>query len=111
MLIRGIRKKVAKGDFKVKFRGEFLEVVNKIKYLEVIIDRNLNFAAHVDYIGRKVGTKLGLTKSKDMTPYMRYIVYKLVVAPVFEYYASVLIGVGKTNLQICNICRSCKIRS
>jgi len=50
MLIRGIRRKVAEQDFKVKFRGEELEVVNKIKYLGVVIDKNLNFAEHVDYI-------------------------------------------------------------
>jgi len=34
-----------------------------------------------------------------MTPYMRCIVYKSVVAPLFEYCASALIDVGKTNLQ------------
>jgi len=53
MLIRGVRRKVAENNFKVKFRGEYLEVVNKIKYLGVMIDRS----------------------------------------------ASVLIGIGKTNLQ------------
>jgi len=70
-----------------------------MRYLEVIIDRNLNFAEHVDYIGRKVGTKLGVLQKvgKDMIPHMRCIVYKSVVAPLFEYRASVLIG--KTNLQ------------
>jgi len=31
MLIRGIRKKVAEGDFKIKFRNESLELVSKIK--------------------------------------------------------------------------------
>jgi len=35
-------------------------MVNKIKYLGVIIDRNWNFAEHIGYIGRKVGTKLGV---------------------------------------------------
>jgi len=29
-----------------------------MRYLGIIIDRNLNFAEHVDYIGRKVKTKL-----------------------------------------------------
>jgi len=37
ILIRWIRKKVAEGDLKVKFRGENLELVHKIKYLRVII--------------------------------------------------------------------------
>jgi len=76
MLIRGIRRKIAEDDFKVKFRGgRNLEIASKIKYLGVIIDRNLNFTEHVDYIGRKVGVKLGVlrTVGKDMTPYMRCI--------------------------------------
>jgi len=77
-----------------------LEVVSKIKYLGVMLDRNLNFTEHVDYISRKVGAKLGvLRRVKDMTPYMRRIVYKSVIAPLFEYCASVLIGIDKTNLQ------------
>jgi len=64
-----------------------------------MIDRNLNFTEHIDYIGRKVGVKLGILRrvGKDMTPYMRYTVYKSVIAPLFEYCASILIG--KTNLQ------------
>jgi len=70
-------------------------------YLGEIIDRNLNFAEHIDYIGRKVGTTPDVLRrvGKDMTPYMKCIVYKSVVASLFEYCASVLIGVGKTNLQ------------
>jgi len=58
-------------------------------------------AEHVDYIDRKVGTKLYVLRrvGKDMISYMRCIVYKSVIAPLFEYCASVLIGVGKTNLQ------------
>jgi len=76
-------------------------VVSKIRYLGVIIDRNLNFAKHIDYLSRKVGTKPSVLRrvGKDMTPYMRCIVYKSVVAPLFEYCASVLMGVDKTNLQ------------
>jgi len=59
----------------------------------------LNFTAHVDYIGRKIGTKLDVLRrvGKDMTLNMRCIVYKSVA--VFEYCASVLIGIDKTNLQ------------
>jgi len=48
--------------FQVKFRHENLEVISEIKYLGVIIDRNLSFAVHVDYLGKKIGTKLGLLR-------------------------------------------------
>jgi len=74
--------------------------VSEIKYLGVIIDKNLNFAGHVDYIGKKIGAKLGVLRrvSKDMTT-NRCMVYKSVVAPLFEYCASLLIDIDKTNLQ------------
>jgi len=66
----------------------------------VVIDKNLNFAEHVDYIGRKIGAKLGILRrvGNDMTPYMRCIVYKSIIAPLFDYCASVLIGLSKTGL-------------
>jgi len=35
-------------------------VVSKIRYLGVIIDRNLNFAEYVDYTSRKLGANLGI---------------------------------------------------
>jgi len=61
MLIRGIRRKIAENDFKVKFREEGPRG-SKIKYLGVMIDRNLNFTEHVNYISRKVGAKLGVLR-------------------------------------------------
>jgi len=69
MLIRRVRRKVAENNFKVKFRGGDLKVVSKIKYLGVMIDRNVNFTEHDGYIGRKVGAKLGILRriGKDMT--------------------------------------------
>lgn len=78
-----------------------MEVVSEIKYLGVIIDKNLNFSAHADYISRKVEGKLGLMRriGKDISPYMRCVVYKSIVAPLFEYCASILVGLSKTNLQ------------
>jgi len=32
-----------------------LEVVSEIKYLGVIIDKNLSFAAYVDYLKKTIG--------------------------------------------------------
>jgi len=38
-VIRGIRRKVAEDDFKVKFRGRDLGVVSKIRYLRISNNR------------------------------------------------------------------------
>lgn len=101
MLIRGIRKKTLENNIEIHIENKKLEVVSELKYLGVIIDKNLNFSAHIDYINRKVGGKIGLMRriGKDMSPYMRCIVYKSIVAPLFEYCATILVGISKTNLQ------------
>lgn len=82
-------------------QNRILEVVSEIKYLGIIIDKNLSFSAHVDYMSKKVGAKLRILRriSVDLTPNMRCIVYKAIVAPLFEYYASILVEIGKTDLQ------------
>jgi len=66
-------------------------LIGSLLLLGVMIDRNLNFTEHVDYIGRKVGTKLGVLRrvGKDITPYMRCIVYKSVIAPLFVLMSTV----------------------
>lgn len=50
MLIRGIRNKATEANIKIKVQNIALEVVSEIKYLGIIIDKNLNFSAHVDYM-------------------------------------------------------------
>lgn len=101
MLVRGVRKKVNEENIKIKLRSKELEVVTEIKYLGIIIDKNLNFSKHVDYISKKVGAKLGVMRriGMDISAYMRCIVYKAIIAPLFDYCGSILVGVSKTNVQ------------
>jgi len=78
MLIRGIKKKVSESNIKAKLEDATLEVVNEVKYLGVIIDRNLNFAAYVN-LEKKIGSKLGAFRriSMNLTPYMKCVIYKI----------------------------------
>lgn len=48
-----------------------LEIVNEIKYLGIVIDKNLTFTTHISYVGKKIGFKLGVLKRVgiDLTPY------------------------------------------
>jgi len=62
MLIRGIRKKTVEDNVRVKLQNVILEVVSEIKYLGIILDKNLTFSAHVDYISKKAGAKLGVMR-------------------------------------------------
>jgi len=104
ILVRGIRKKVSKSNIKIKLDNAVLEVVSEIKYLGVMIGKNLNFTAHVDYLGKKIDSKLGVFRriSVNLT-HMRCVVYKAIIAPLFEYYASIL-------LSITNTYKNCKIK-
>jgi hypothetical protein len=101
MLIRGVRKKATEDNLKIKLQNKVLEIVSEIKYLGVIIDKNLNFSKHVDYISKKVGAKLGVMRriGMDLSANMRCIVYKAIVSPLFEYCSSILVGISKTNLE------------
>lgn len=101
MLLRGIRKKTKENYIKVMLQNKVLEVVSEVKYLGVTIDKNLNFSAHIDYMSKKIGSKIGLLRrvGADMTPIMRCVIYKAVIAPVFEYCASILVGANKSDLQ------------
>jgi len=101
MLIRGIRKKTVEDNVKIKLQNVRLEVVSEIKYLGIVLDRNLTFSAHVDYISKKAGAKLGIMRriGRDLSCMMRCIVYRTIVAPLFEYCASIFVGLTVTNQQ------------
>ena len=101
MLIKQVRKKVDERNLKIRIKNIEIEVVEEIKYLGVIIDRNLRFSAHVNYIGKKVRSKLGLLRrvGEDLTPYARCNIYKAIIAPQFEYCASLLIGISDYDLR------------
>jgi len=49
MLIKDKRKKILENNIKIKLENKILEIVDEIKYLGVIIDKNLNFSVHVNY--------------------------------------------------------------
>lgn len=44
-------------DVHIKLNNEKIEMVQEIKYLGFILDRELTFSKHVDYICRKIGKK------------------------------------------------------
>jgi len=62
---------------------------------------NLTFSAHVDYISKKAGAKLGVMRriGRNLSCNMRCTVYKTIVAPLFEYCASIFMGLTVTNQQ------------
>lgn len=80
---------------------ESLTVVAEIKYLGVIVDCNLNFNSHVDYICKKISKKIGILKrvSWYLSINARKTVYNSIILPHFNYCSTILYMANKTNLE------------
>lgn len=72
--------------------NEVIERVEEIKYLGIIIDSELRFESHIDYLCKKIAKKLGFIKRirKDVTTLTLINIYNVIVKPHFEYCSTVL---------------------
>lgn len=101
MVLRSIRKEL-KGKIVLKcLDGTEIEHVEVIKYLGIIIDEKLRFKDHCDYMLKKIGKKTGFLNriGNYISAYTRCIIYKSIIAPHFEYCATLLIDMGETQLN------------
>lgn len=89
-----IASKTSKSKFKedlknnnIIIQGKKIEFVNEIKYLGVIIDSNLNFNKHCDFICKKVSKKIGFLcrVAESLSLWSRVTVYSTIIAPHFQY--------------------------
>lgn len=101
MLIKSVRKELRKNTILKGLDGTEIERVEKIKYLGVIIDSELKFDDHCDYMLKKIGKKISFLNriGNSISDYTRCIVYKSIIAPHFEYCATLLVGMGETQLS------------
>lgn len=69
-----------------------LEEVAEIKYLGVIIDKNLNFKSHINYICKKISKKLYFFSKirKKLSTLSAIRIYNTMIKPHFEYCSSIL---------------------
>lgn len=81
--------------------GEVVEQVKLVKYLGVIVDEKLNFNEHIDYIIRKAASKYGMLCkiNKYLTFDNKIMIYKTLIAPHFEYCASILFLASKRQMR------------
>lgn len=72
--------------------GCTIELVETFRYLGVIIDKNLKFHDHVDFICKKVSQKLGVLRrvSECLSLYARRLIYNSIVLPHFTFCSSIL---------------------
>lgn len=101
MIITSKRKNVNKENIFIEIDGEKIEFVNEIKYLGFIIDDKLNLDAHIDYICKKASKKAGVLRriSNKIEIEQRICIYKTILAPHFEYCASVIFFCNKGQID------------
>ena len=97
MLIRGSSTCTAMNS--ILMDGEVIEMVQEFKYLGVLIDNRLTFKANVDYVCKKVSKKVGVLSrlAKFITLDARINIYKSIIAPHFDYCATILYLCDETS--------------
>lgn len=85
----------------VMIDGIHLDYVAEIKYLGIIIDNKLHFKKHIDFVVRKTAKKIGFFGriSNKLNIWSKILVYKCIIAPYFEYCATVLFLATDSDLQ------------
>ena len=100
MMLIGTHQRLASvNDFSIQANGHSLKWVDKFKYLGVILDQNLSWKDHVEYIGKKISSRLGmLRRARKVLPrHACIILYNAMVLPLFDYCCSVWDSCGLGN--------------
>lgn len=76
----------------VRIDGEEVQKVETMKYLGVMLDEKLNFNEHINYTIRKAARKFGVLCriNRFLTTDAKILIYKSIIAPHFDYCASIL---------------------
>lgn len=112
MAVRSVRKEM-KGKIVLKcMDGVELERVESMKYLGIMIDDKLRFKEHCEYMLKKIGKKTSFLNriGQYVSAYTRCVIYKTIVAPHFEYCATLLVDMGETELNKLQIAQNRAMR-
>jgi len=85
----------------LNINGIIIQFVKEIKYLGVVLDPQLSFSNHVDYMCKKIGKKIGFFKrvSGCLSSWTKMLVYNTIILPHFSYACSLLIACTNEDLQ------------
>jgi len=100
MIVRSIRKELKDNTILKCLDGIEIECVKTMKYLSMIIDDRLRFQDHCDYMLKKIGKKTSFLNrvGNYISICTRCTIYKIIIAPHFEYCATLLISMGETQI-------------
>jgi len=73
-----------------------------MKYLGIIIDDRPRFKDRYDYMLKKIGKKISFFNriGKSISTYATCLIYKSIIAPHFEYCATLIINMDETQLSM-----------
>ena len=99
MVITTNRRNLQITDLHLFMNGEMIEPVTEFKYLGCIIDVDLNFSKHVDFVCGKVNARLGaLSRVRDcLTTNLSMTLYKTLVLPILEYCSFLFVATSAEN--------------
>ena len=97
----GTQKRLSNNNLNILAENNLLTNVNKVKYLGVTIDKNLNWNDHVSTLCAKISPKIGLLrKLKYKIPKDQLItIYQSIIQPHFDYAISVWGQTSKSNIN------------
>lgn len=78
-----------------------IETVTHYKYLGVVVDNELKFDKHIDYLCKKISKKIGFLSrvGRCLSMETRKIIYNTIVLPHFTYCCTLLFMANKTDVQ------------
>ena len=79
-------------QIEIKIGDELVEIVDEIKLLGVIIDDQLKFDSHLEYLCKKMLKKFYVLKrcDKKMNCYSKILFYKSLISPHVDYCSTIL---------------------
>jgi hypothetical protein len=86
---------------KIQLDGTVLEFSETVKYLGVIVDYRLMFDEHIKYNATKIAKKTGymMRIGKYQSKWSKKTVFNTIVAPHYEYCASIYLGANKQDIN------------
>ena len=102
MVFYSVRKTVNLEDFSIKINDVSIERVHKFNFLGVIIDENVTWNNHIDYIFSKISRTIGMLKrlKHELPTHILKIIYNSLILPHLTYG---ILAWGKKSIKIFHI--------
>ena len=86
-MLVGTHQRLTSKSFSISSNGRDLERLEKLKYLGVFTDPTLSWKSHINYLGKKISSRLGmLRRARKILPQSSCIIlYNTMIFLLFDY--------------------------